>query len=384
MISHDIVATSDGKGRTVRPLLLLDSVYNNPLDLRLFDENGLFFTGTDKAGNPNCDLIRDKYNLALIPEIRNDENLIVSQLHLFWQLIHNKIVSISLIEEPDLERTKRLKKTRRIVVHLFQRIVIEDYLEKLINSKIYNIYISENKKFFIKNDTQIKTVPVEFSHAAFRIGHSMIRPRYQLKINGPEVDLAKLMSTKNCPLPTENVIDWEVFFKNTQGIPFQSSSAFDHKIVHAMKSIPCIVGNQGCMANTDIVERNLSRGNEEFLPYPEDIIKQWRTNRIDILAKCEFQKENYLIIEVGHESSPFDIDYFTDKKLPFWLYVLLEAELNENAKRLGKFASVIVAETLVYSTDKQKTDNSIGFLSNEIPFTDCRALTMPKLIEWLN
>ena len=162
------------------PALDLDNVYGRgPGDQPyMYDNGGPKFLLGDALDNGATDLPRNtaKPRRALIGDPRNDENSIVSQLQGLMLRFHNRVVDDNdKLEFPALQR---------IVRWHYQWVVIHDFLAKIVSAAVLDALKTNGKydksklKFFHwKNDP---FMPVEFSVAAYRLGHSMIRPGYRL------------------------------------------------------------------------------------------------------------------------------------------------------------------------------------------------------------
>ena len=162
------------------PALDLDNVYGRgPGDQPyMYDNGGPKFLLGDKLGNGSRDLPRNNANprRALIGDPRNDENSIVSQLQGLMLRFHNRVAD----DNPNLE----LHDLQRIVRAHYQWVVIHDFLGRIVSKPVLESLKTDGKydkaklKFFHwKNEP---FMPVEFSVAAYRLGHSMIRPGYRL------------------------------------------------------------------------------------------------------------------------------------------------------------------------------------------------------------
>jgi hypothetical protein len=119
---------------------------------------------------------------ALIGDKRNDENVIVSQLQSTMLQFHNKVV--------DLNDKLSFVEIQQLVRWHYQWIVVNDFLVRICGQEIVDEILpyrgvdkapseKEPNLHFYKwrNDAFI---PVEFSVAAYRFGHSMVRPIYRL------------------------------------------------------------------------------------------------------------------------------------------------------------------------------------------------------------
>src|SRR6266446_4987245 len=165
------------------PAFDLDNVYGRGPDDQpyMYGSPKTFLLGT-ALQNGAPDLLRNGAtpSRALIGDPRNDENSIVSQLHGLFLRFHNRTVA----DYPNLEFAELQKQVR---FH-YQYVVLNDFLPRIVHSSVLAALRNSNGKyerdklkfFHWKHDPFL---PVEFSAAAYRLGHSMIRPAYRLNDN---------------------------------------------------------------------------------------------------------------------------------------------------------------------------------------------------------
>ena len=161
-------------------------------------------------------------NFPRVPETRNDENKIISQLHVLFQRLHNKAIELIIDGHDHPEKIRNYHRARTFVTLIFQRIVVDDYLPRIIPPNIWNAFFSRktNPGYFLSKPSSDKAwlVPIEFSHAAFRFGHSMILDEYRLN-KSPIIGVKKLSQLLNDPKARERVkeseaVDWTNFFSS--------------------------------------------------------------------------------------------------------------------------------------------------------------------------
>ena len=114
---------------------------------------------------------------ALIPDPRNDENLIVAQTHVAMIRFHNAVVDALPASVPDAQRFREARK--RVTLH-YQWLLRHDYLPRIVDPAVVDDVFT-NGRALVEPDagpTDVPTMPVEFSIAAFRLGHSMVRSAY--------------------------------------------------------------------------------------------------------------------------------------------------------------------------------------------------------------
>ena len=79
------------------------------------------------------DLPRDDGGRALIGDTRNDENLIISQLHLLFIRFHNRVVD--QIAAPGMPVIRVFHEARRLVRWHYQWLIVNDFLPKLVGEE---------------------------------------------------------------------------------------------------------------------------------------------------------------------------------------------------------------------------------------------------------
>jgi len=162
------------------PALDLDNVYGRgPGDQPyMYDNSGTKFLLGAKLDNGAFDLQRNNADpaRALIGDPRNDENSIVSQLQAIMLRFHNRVVD----DNPTLD----FPAVQKIVRWHYQWVVVNDFLPRIIAPSVLDALKTDGaydqKKLEFYHWKSDPFMPVEFSVAAYRLGHSMIRPGYRL------------------------------------------------------------------------------------------------------------------------------------------------------------------------------------------------------------
>ena len=170
------------------PAFDLDNVYGRgPGDQPyMYNKDGTFFLGDQITnGEPNGDMARDlprgPGERALIGDPRNDENAIVSQLQGLLLRFHNRVVKDNA-NVPKID----FMGFQKIVRWHYQYVVVNDFLSRIVSPTVLDtlkkngIYDESKLKLWKKDDLKNPFMPVEFSVAAYRLGHSMVRPGYRL------------------------------------------------------------------------------------------------------------------------------------------------------------------------------------------------------------
>jgi hypothetical protein len=267
-----------------------------------------------------------------VADARNCENAIVRQVHCMFLLLHNLIVDglRSSIADP-----KKLFETARSHVRWhFQRLVRDDFLPNVCNEMVYRAVVRRNHRL-IHWPWGHFSIPVEFSQAASRFGHSMVRETYRLAETPPRVvTLAQLFDSARgeAALSADLAVDWN-FFLRDRGEP---SETIDTYLVNPLRELPDtaihpFVSSPSPHEPHMLAERTLCRGARTRLPTGEQM-------RVALGAAPIISEANprwKVLRSLGFEN-----------ETPLWYYTLLEAEINEDGHRLGPVGSRIVAEVI--------------------------------------
>ena len=122
---------------------------------------------------------------ALIPDFRNDENLAVAQTHLAFIRFHNRVANSLPASTP---AAQRFAIARELVVKHYQWMIRHDFLPRICEERVLRDVFNNGRKVLERNadPTDVPTMPIEFSVAAFRLGHSMIRRAYDWNSHFPD------------------------------------------------------------------------------------------------------------------------------------------------------------------------------------------------------
>jgi hypothetical protein len=269
---------------------------------------------------------------AVIGDPRNDENLIVSQLHHAMLRLHNRVVDDLLAQNFNGDIFVEAK---RRVTHHFQWAVVHDFLRRVCGSAAVNTAMQT----VVALPGSTFHMPVEFSVAAYRFGHSMIRDRYWLNhnfINQPLSDVFDFIRKPHLPVRSNWVIDFNAFFETGVPVPvFNSARKIDSVLANGLKSLP---GFSGMMAV--LARRNLLRGLALGLPSGQAM-----ASFLGVVPMTAAQLTTGL---PANEVALLNANGgLLLKKTPLWYYVLREAAVMQQGDRLGPVGAAIVARTFV-------------------------------------
>ena len=109
----------------------------------------------------------------LAGEFRVNEQVVLTVMHTIWFREHNRIARELAVLNPSWDDERLYQETRRIVGAIIQKITYEDYLPLIFGPEVYEIVIGK----FVEYDPRINPgVHNAFATAAYRYGHTLIRP----------------------------------------------------------------------------------------------------------------------------------------------------------------------------------------------------------------
>ncbi|QIK68096.1 heme peroxidase [Nocardioides sp. HDW12B] len=361
------------------PVLDLDSVYGNgpadPESQKFYapDLMHLAVGGTlaapPDAAREGFDLPRGKSGgvavrrQAVIPDSRNDENLAVAQTHLAMIRFHNRVLDKLPASVPE---SVRFARARRQVVKHYQWTVRHDYLPRIAAKKVVDdVFVNGRKVFEVAAPgTQMPTMPIEFSVAAFRFGHSMIRATYdwnrRFAVNGGSLDLLFFFSATGgdlgggAKLPSNWIADFRRLYDFTDadrtdltgpnGV--NRAMRIDTRLTNPLDVLP-----EGTFGGFDdgappqqfnLAFRNLVRGRMLKLASGQQMVALMQDRGVDVTPLTRDQiLQGDRGADLG-DLTPAERDAVAERT-PLWFYVLREAELNKG--RLAGVGARIVAET---------------------------------------
>jgi hypothetical protein len=269
------------------------------------------------------DLPRDGRGLgrALVGDPRNDDNLIVSQLHVAFIAFHNAVVArlaSRIADRAELFRAARAEVTRH-----YQWIVLHEYLPTIADPATVAAVLAAPCN---AQCAQGADVPVEFSFAAFRFGHSMVRRFYSIQ-EGRTATFEQMRNefTFRNPLvagvPRGWEVDWRRFFWTGER-PSGANAAM--KIdTHVIAGLP--------------TEISLLKAYAARVPSGQCVAT--------VLREPTLTREQLLTGNTG--SVLREAGELLLERTPLWYYVLKEAEVLAHGERLGPIGGRLVASVLV-------------------------------------
>jgi len=415
-LGEDVTVAELVQGRS--PALDLDNLYGrgpNGPDARFYSDGIRLKMGTTAATpfpDPETNVELDGFDLprvgagskasqrreALIPDARNDENLIVAQTHLAFIRFHNR--TVDTLASKGIPSRLLFPVARELVVRHYHWMLRTDFLPRIVEPAIVDDVFKKGRQFFevvpepskrhrLRSFMHLQpgdhpTMPVEFAVAAYRLGHSMIRNSYEwnrvfsAEGPGPSASLPLLFQFSGTSgtlspdgpvsdpdsgsferLPTNWIADFRRLYdfgeagrKDLQVEAAKSNLAkrIDTLLVDPLRDLPLgSFGGRGTQPATrelNLAFRNLTRANMVQLASGQQMAD---------LFKLQALSDQQILEGAGGAS----LDALPKPQrdaivahTPLWFYVLREAEINGG--RLTGVGGRIVAEVFHRAMERSR------------------------------
>src|SRR5688572_12882790 len=340
----------------------LDSVYGSgPVaDSRLYQDNDRDKFRVESGGLFE-DLPREANGRAIIADPRNDENMMISGLQAAFLLFHNRVVDklregigaqrqLGVFDDGMFTAAEHatqgsvFTKARRIVTWHYQWIIVNDFLPRIAGLQLVNDILSRGRRFYTPR-LGAQSIPVEFQGAAYRFGHSLVRPSYRANLAGDNnqpffgfifhpdgqgqqdpVDL------RGGARALRRFIGWQTFFRfdGAQAGNVRPSKRIDTRISTPLFNLPLGTIASGTPP-TSLPQRNLLRHLTWSIPSGQAIAQEIGVPPLNPSELSELGAYG-----VGLE-----------RNTPLWYYVLKEAELRNGGAALTGVGARIIAEVFL-------------------------------------
>ncbi len=297
--------------------------------------------------------------LALIADRRNDGNLILSQMHLAFLMFHNKALEALKAQGTTADI---FTKARQLVTRHYHWLILNDFLPSLLSQTVLAQPLSQWKS----RTLPAGTVPMEFTTAAFRFGHSMVGRSYDFNVNFGRGGLVEKRATlqqlltftserrmgdplgRIPQLPDHWVIEWDRLTRTQPPGDAEGASGQAERIdLDFAPDMLNVAGNSQVLKHGSIFFRNLLRGFHRRIPFGQVLAQACGVpllSREQLRAAMPQHRP-----PEGPYTSPADAADALGllDQTPAWLYFLCEAQMLEQGKRVGPTASQIIADTVV-------------------------------------
>jgi hypothetical protein len=232
-------------------------------------------------------------------------------------------------------------RARRLITWHYQWMALNELLPQFVGQALVDDILVSGRRWY-KPPMGAAFMPVEFQGAAYRMGHSMIRPSYQANFAGDNgkpfftmvfdpagsdgADPPDLSGGHRAP---RRFIGWQTFFN------FGDGRARPNKLIDTKISSPLFALPMRAIASRDtpvvLAQRTLLRHLTWMMPSGQAIARQMGA---PVLAPADLK-----------ELAGYGLAL--DSSTPLFYYVLKEAELQAGGRRLGFVGGRIVAEVII-------------------------------------
>jgi len=293
------------------------------------------------------DLHRNATTLqAIIPDPRNDENLVIAGLHAAFQMFHNRAVDEVRATTPGLTDADTFERAREQTIWHYQWMILHEFLPLFVGQDVVDDIRTNGRDSYTPSGEA--SIPVEFQGAAYRFGHSMVRPSYRANFGraGSHPETFLFIFDPRAPVPadpadpedmrggaraTRRFIDWQTFFRfpGFEAIT-RPNKKIDTKISSALFRLPrAAIPAPG--GPDSLPQRNLLRHVTWRMPSGQRIAE-----RMGIPPLSAADLSDLAGYSLGLETST-----------PLWFYVLREAQIRAAGDRLHGVGARIVGEVII-------------------------------------
>jgi len=327
------------------PALDLDSVYGGgPVaDPLLYDPRDRVKFKVESGGLFE-DLPRTSDGRAIVAEPRNDENLIISGLQVAFLLFHNRVID-HLRATGVSDATELFAQARRLVTWHYQWIVLHEILPSFIGQPLVNEILTGGRRgrgHGHGHEEEMSAIPVEFQGAAYRFGHSGVRPSYRANLRGDNgvaffgfvfdpagEGQADPVDLRGGARAARRFIGWQTFFDFRDG-EVKPRKRIDTRISTPLFNLPLGAIADGSLP-ASLPQRNLLRHFTWQLPSGQRVA--------DALGVPPLAPRDLA------ELAGYGVGL--DRSTPLWYYCLKEAAVVNDGQFLGPVGGRIVGETII-------------------------------------
>ena len=328
---------------------------------------------------------------ALVADPRNDDHAVMSQLTALLALLHNGLVDIIRGREDNAGPNgqfgaayKRFLCARSALTAIYHNIIRNDLMRRVIHPAVYASYGGPTAHFIDRPASAEALaigdweIPFEFSHGAFRFGHAMVRPEYQINdlslhdLNNT-LEKSSVNDPANMPLDETWMVQWSRFFEINGSTPNLSRRigphlsdglgndqifpAFDETERVGLLYRDLLGAGLAGMWSVDALIAEIGNRRPQFIG-----MSRLLTDR----AYRVHQLREWLVSgQVYGALTDEDIETLSnDPPLPF--FILFEAMQQTEGLQLGLLGSIIVSETIFGALASDPQSAGGGSLADQL------------------
>jgi hypothetical protein len=302
---------------------------------------------------------------ALLGDPRNDENVLIAGLHCAHICFYNRVLDDLAHIDPRRFGAARhtdisdpyaqFRLARQVTLWHYQWLLVNEHLPQIAGQEVVDDVLARGNRFY-RPDPDAAFMPIEFGAAAYRFGHSMVRPSYRANFtsgtgdgSSPTADpFFALVFDAHEPSFSDPVtydrddllggypaprryVGWQTFFDLGDG-QVKNNKRIDTRISSVLFTLPLpAIAPHTQTAPTVLPQRNLLRQLTWGLPSGQSVA---RAVGAPPLSRADLS-------DIGSIYAPFATS------TPLWYYILAEARAAANGTHLGPVGGRIVVETLI-------------------------------------
>jgi hypothetical protein len=302
---------------------------------------------------------------ALLGDPRNDEHIVIAGLHSAHILFYNRVLDeLSNIDSKHFPAARagdtdnayvQFLIAREVTLWHYQWLTVNEHLPQIAGQAVVNDVLRNGNRYYRPPEGDA-FMPIEFGAAAYRFGHSMVRPSYranftsgtgdssdptkkpffalvfdpgQPAFSGPiTADRDDLLGGYPAP---RRYVGWQTFFDLGDG-QVKNNKKIDPTISSVLFTLPLpAIAPHTQTAPTVLPQRNLLRQLTWGLPSGQAVA---RAMGVPALGPSD-------LTDIAGVYTPFG------RSTPLWYYILAEAKEAAGGLNLGPVGGRIVAETLI-------------------------------------
>jgi hypothetical protein len=231
-----------------------------------------------------------------------------------------------------VDRGLSFEEARRETINHYQWVVMYDFLPRVLHPDYADAVVNAtSSKFFKPGNPSDPNLPIEWAVAAYRFGHSMVRPSYRiLAASHPETGFVAVFDgtaddlTGGRPIPLNRRVHWPNFVQ-VEGFPPPGnvSRKIDAFLSRPLFQLPVPAAIPG--GPRSLASRNIIRAKRYQLPSGQAVA---RAIGVPVLTNEQ----------LGINEPAFN------GEAPLWVYLLAESDVLYDGAHLGAVGSMLVSE----------------------------------------
>jgi len=249
---------------------------------------------------------------------------------------HNHVCDVLHADE-GLEGHDLYEEARRTTTWHYQWALVNDFLTAMCGVPVVERILGCGRQHYC---SAVPFIPVEFSVAAYRFGHSMIPMKLQTRKGESKLELFGATLGRGFDAVTDPlaVVDWHELLETPENRSVERAQKLDTKLAGDLLALPFINPPD----ENSLATRNLLRGNAFLMPGGE---------KIAAAIGCDPAQIAKVVKKVAKVNGDLGAD-----GIPLWLYLLAEAEVigraepdgsDTEGEALGPVGATIVAEVMI-------------------------------------